>query len=174
MARATYTPEDKARVYVTLTTNDGNIKRTARDMGVPENTIRRWRDEWAKNGPPELEQVERAVGEFLDEAVELRGLALQALRRKVDLLLKDPDKVKVAELTTLMGVLDDKITRAQGLATGRVEHVHTLPPADEIREALVSAFGGMKAITEQREAEVIEDADYSVAEQTALPSGEQA
>lgn len=181
MSRASYTEADKSRVYVALITNaeDGtlgtaNVKRTARDTGVPENTVRRWKKEWIENGPPSDEEVERAVGEFLDEAVELRGLALQALRKKVDLLLKNPKDVKVAELTTLMGVLDDKITRAQGLATGRVEHVHALPSGDQLVQPLLEAFEAVKQLTQQREGEVIEDADYADVTRKALPSGEQA
>lgn len=171
MARATYSDDDKARTYVVLTTNDGNVKRTARDTGFPENTIRRWKQVWEEEGPPATEAVEQAVGAFLDEAVELRGMALQALRAKVELLLKDPDKVKVAELTTLMGVLDDKITRASGLATGRVEHVHALPPGDQLVAPLLEAFKAVRQLTEQRETQAIEDAEFSEVEPKALPAG---
>ena len=180
MSRATYTEADRARVYVALITNspDGtlpnaNVKRTARDTTVPENTVRSWKKMWIENGPPSQEEVEVAAGAFLDEAVELRGEALQAVRLKVKLLLKDPSKVKVAEMTTLIGVLDDKITRAQGLATGRVEHVHALPPGDQLVAPLLEAFAAVRQLTQQREEEII-DADYSVIEQKALPSGEQA
>ena len=173
-SRATYTEKQKAAAYVVLTTNDGNVKRTARDLGYPENTVRRWKQDWEQNGPPSTEEVEHAVGEFLDEAIDLRGKALHALRLKVELLLDNPKEVKVAELTTLMGVLDDKITRAQGLATSRVDHVHTLPAGEELVGALQEAFKAVQALTAQREGEVIEDADYSVIEQKALPSGQQA
>jgi hypothetical protein len=31
VARAAYTEQDKARVYVVLTANEGNVKRTARE-----------------------------------------------------------------------------------------------------------------------------------------------
>ena len=174
MSRATYTEADKAQVYVVLTTNDGNVKRTARDTGVPENTVRRWKKDWAENGPPNTEQVEAAVGTFLERATSVRNDALEVIDLKIQLLKKDPDKAKLAELTTVLGVLDDKITRAQGLATGRVEHVHALPPAEEIRGALLEAFKAVQVLTAQREGEVIEDAEFSVVETKALPSGEQA
>lgn len=172
MSRATYTGADKAQVYVVLTTNEGNVKRTARDTGVPENTVRRWKKEWAENGPPSTEEVERAVGEFLDEAVEVRGMALEVVRLKLELLVKDPESAKVGELTTLIGVLDDKITRASGLATSRTEHVHRLPSGEELREALLEAFRPVQQLTQQREGEVIEDAEYVEIPPKALPSGE--
>ena len=37
--RATYTEADKAKVFVVLTTNEGNIKRTSRETGVPAAVI---------------------------------------------------------------------------------------------------------------------------------------
>lgn len=166
---ATWSDEDKARAYVALAANDGNVKRTAREIGVPENTLRRWRDDWQQNGPPQTEDVEMAMGEFLEEASNLRGRALLALKLKVEQLIKDPKAVKVAELTTLVGVLDDKITRASGLATSRTEHVHTLPSPDEIREALGQVFQGALDAAKQR-AEDIQDADFTeVGETPALP-----
>lgn len=164
---ATWNDEDKARVYVALAANDGNVKRTARETGVPENTVRRWRDDWERNGPPSTEQVEMAVGEFVEEATSLRGRALLALKLKVEQLVKDPSKVKVAELTTLVGVLDDKITRASGMATSRTEHVHSLPSPDEIREALGQAFQKQMELAAQRAEEII-DAEFT--EEQALPA----
>lgn len=174
MSRATYTDADRAQVYVVLTTNDGNVKRTARDTGVPENTVRRWKREWEENGPPSTEAVEVAVGEFLTEAVTVRDDALHVIKLKLQLLKKDASKAKLAELTTVVGVLDDKITRASGLATSRTEHVHALPPGDQLVAPLLEAFKAVQQLTAQREGEVIEDAEFSEVTRKALPSGEQA
>jgi transposase-like protein len=168
-ARATYTDADKAKVYVVLTTNEGNVKRTARETGVPENTVRRWKKDFEENGPPSTEEVEREVTNFLEEAVSVRDLSLQALRLKVELLLKDPDKVKVAELTTLMGVLTDKIDRAAGLALGRVEHQHTLPPVEEMAAQLGSALRLAIEAADRRDVEII-DAEFEEQAPKALPS----
>lgn len=167
--KSPYTDAEMARVYVTLTTNDGNIKRTARDTGVPASTVRQWRNRWEAEGPPPMELVEAEVQGFLDEAIAVRGMSLRVLRKKVELLEKDPDRVKVAELTTLMGVLDDKITRAQGLATGRVEHVHRLPSPDEIRAALGGLAQGAIEAAKARQADII---DAEIVEQSPreLPS----
>jgi transposase-like protein len=174
VSRATYTEADKAQAYVVLTTNDGNVKRTARDTGIPETTVSRWKKEWAEKGPPAVDQVEAAVGAFVDRATSVRDDALTVIDLKIQLLKKDPDKAKLAELTTVLGVLDDKITRAQGLATGRVEHVHALPSGDQLVAPLLEAFAAVKQLTAQREGEVIEDAEFSIVEPKALPRGEQA
>lgn len=165
---ATYTETDKARVYVVLTANDGNVKRTARETRVPEQTVRRWRDEWEKNGPPSTEEVEQAAATFVDDAVDLRELGMQAIRLKLELLVQDPKAVKIAEITTLVGVLTDKIDRASGLDVRRVDHQHHLPPAEEIRELMAGFVTGMKQLSADREAEIV---DAEIVEQPALPPG---
>jgi transposase-like protein len=173
-SRATYTEAEKAAAYVVLTTNDGNVKRTARDLGYPENTVRRWKKDWEQNGPPSTDELEVAVGAFLERATSVRDDALTVIDMKLQLLKKDPDKAKLAELTTVLGVLDDKITRASGLATSRTEHTLALPSGDELVAPLIEAFKAVQQLTAQREGEVIEDAEYSDVERKALPSGQQA
>lgn len=168
--RATYSDEDKARAYVVLTANDGLVKRAARELGMPENTLRRWRDEWEKSGPPAVEQVQEAVSSFIGDAEKARGMAVEVIIAKLE-AAKDGDlkSVKLAELSTVVGVLDDKITRAAGLDKGgRVDHYHHLPEPEELR-ALMGEFieGSIKAA--ERRAEEIVDAE--IVEQPALPAG---
>lgn len=158
-----YTEGDKARVFVTLTANEGNIKRTARDTGIPEQTIRNWKNEWAEN-PPELTdaQINEAM-EFVSRAETIRDSALEALARKIQ-----KDELKGSELITAIGVLDDKITRAKGLATGRVEHTHTLPSAEEVRDLLKGAMQGAIEAAQQRQDEILQT--DLVVERKALPA----
>jgi transposase-like protein len=151
VARATYSDEDKARAYVVLTTNAGNIKRTVRHTQVPEGTLRGWIRHWEENGPPDTGVVETAVGDFLADAVRVRDKALIELEKKLP-------NATPAQLVTAVGVLTDKIHLAQGLATSRTETVHALPPADEIRQALQAAMGGVLDAARKREHELI-DAD---------------
>ncbi len=156
--RAKYTDADKARVYVALQANEGNVKRTAREIGLPENTVRRWRDDWARNGAPPTEEVAQALGDFIGEAVLVRDFAITTLKKKI------PD-AKPSELITIIGVLDDKITRARGLATNRTEHVHTLPAAEEIRELMAGFVRGALQAAELRQGEIV---DAEIVEQPAL------
>lgn len=164
--RTTYTDEELARLYVALTANDGNVKRTARDTGVPESTVRSWKQKWETEGPPAMGAVEDAVTDFTTDAERVRNKALIAIEGKI------PD-AKVGELTTLVGVLDDKIQRAKGLAIGRVEHVHSLPPAEEIRKALGAVLDGALALASKREGEIVDAEIIEVEEQAqkALPPG---
>jgi transposase-like protein len=158
--RARYTDEDKARVFVVLGANDGNVKRTARETGIPENTVRRWRDEWKKEGPPSVEHVEEAVGDFVNDAERVRNKALLAIEKKI------PD-AKVSELNNTVGILTDKIDRARGLVDRRVVE-HQLPSPDDIRAALGAFADEMQKLSRQREAEIV---DAEIVEQPALPSG---
>jgi transposase-like protein len=159
--RAKYTDQDKASVFVVLTANDGNVKRTSRETGVPENTVRRWRDEWKKEGPPETDVVEEAVGDFVGDAERVRNKALLAIEKKI------PD-AKVSELNNTVGILTDKIDRARGLVDRRVVE-HQLPSPDDIRAALGTFAAEMQRMAQQREAEIV---DAEIVEQPALPKGQ--
>lgn len=165
--RTTYTEEDKARVYVVLTANDGIVKRTARETGVPDNTVRRWRDEWEKNGPPSTGSVELAANDFITEAEDLRFLGLRALRAKLDLLLVTPKDVNVAQVTTLVGILTDKIDRAAGINRPRDDGDTKQLGAEQIRELLVGYTHAMQELSASREEEII---DAEIVEPRALPA----
>lgn len=165
-ARREYTDEEKARVFVALTTNQGNIKRTARDTGLPISTIRNWRNEWEESGPPDTALVEQASGEFLEDAERVRSKALIELERKI------PDATPSALVATV-GMLTDKISMAKGLATSRTETVHSLPPAEDIAKTLSAAFQAALEVSQQRDDEII-DAEITAIEPAAPTIAEQA
>lgn len=171
MARATYSAEDKARAYVVLQANEGNLKRTARDTGIPEPTVRRWRNEWASGGPPPLDEVEKAASDYVSTAETVRDLSLQRIKERLE-----SDSVKaqgtLPQLATVFGIVTDKIDRARGLKRSVVEHQLSLPSPDEIRGALTALVAGVQQGHAIREEE-IEDAEI-IEEPRALPPGEQA
>ncbi|MGE5596440.1 MAG: transposase [Hyphomicrobiales bacterium] len=149
--KSPYSEADKATVYTALLANDGNVKRTARDTGVPENTVRRWKKEFETN-PPSVEAVEAAKGDFLEDARRVRHKALLEIERQID-----GREFKGAALVTVVGVLDDKITRVEGPVTKhQVDHVHHLPSADEARELLGGLLTGAIESGRVRQAELVE------------------
>lgn len=159
--RATYGDADQARVYVALQANDGNVKRTARETGVPESTVRRWREEWERGGPPPADALELAVDDFYVQAEAVRFEALAMLRMKI------PD-AKPGELITIIGVLDDKLARVKGLGT-KTEHKITLPSAEELR-ALMSGFVAGAITAAERRHEEIVDAEIVEQPRKGLPA----
>lgn len=153
--KSPYTDKDRATVYTVLLSNDGNVKRTSRDTGVNETTVRRWKADFVDNPPP-LDAVEAAVGEFVTDAKRVRNKALLEIERQID-----AGTFKGAALVTVVGVLDDKVTRVEGpVSKTQVDHVHHLPSADEARALLGGLLTGAIDSGRVRQAELV-DADLT-------------
>jgi hypothetical protein len=129
---------------------------------MPENTVRRWRNEFVEN-PPSLEAVELALGNFVEDADRVRHKALRKIEEMID-----ANKATVSALNVTVGVLTDKIDRARGLDIHRVEHQHHLPSPEEARELIRGFAQEVFALSVSRDAEII---DAEVVEQAALPAG---
>jgi hypothetical protein len=135
-----------------LTALEGNVRRTAKNLGIPVPTVRRWRDEWRLNGVPEKVRAEIApiVSDFLTDALRIRGKLLLKLEQLVD-----DGKVTPRDVTTALGVLSDKIRAYENVReTQKVEHTLNLPPADEIRELFAGMLEGMVDAARLRAAEI--------------------
>jgi transposase-like protein len=161
--RTSYDEKAKARLYLVLAANDGNVKRTARETGIPESTVRNFKREFEKN-PPETEVVEAELesGDYVTQLETLRNELAVALRQKI------PDMTG-NQLAVSYGIIDDKLTRARGLATERTEHVHSLPSAEELALAgQMLATGAIEAA--RRRHDELAEAEVR-REQPALPAG---
>lgn len=158
-ARRVYSDEEMARVFVVLSTNEGNIKRTARDTGIAMSTIRRWRDEWDVSGPPDVGLVDQEVSDFVSDAERVRDKALLVLESK----LQDATP---SALVATVGMLQDKVSLARGLATNRTETVHALPPTEDIARALSAAMQAALQVAHQRDLEIIDAEIVAIPEST--------
>jgi hypothetical protein len=154
--RTRYTAEKKAEVYVVLTANAGNTKRTSRETLVPEATIRMWKKGWEVE-PPNVEDIIEATGDFVEDAKRVRNKALMEMERKI------PEATPSA-LVAMVGVLTEKIALAQGLATRKVEVEHTLPSPEEMRDLMQGFVQGAISAAKQRQEDIID------AELVALPA----
>lgn len=128
-----FTEADKAAGLTALAANGGNIKRTAGELDISPVTLRRWRDQAKRGNGPSEELVEAAVDDFVSTATRIRNKALTALEQAID-----AGKVRPSELNAIAGTLDDKLTRASGLPTSRVE---TQPAMS--REEMALAMGAV-------------------------------
>lgn len=160
-----YTPDDKALVLATLAGNDGNVKRTARECDIPEQTVRDWKNEMTKGELPAI--VQEALPEVIEEQVEqltrVRDLALTKLEEAIE-----DGSVKGKDLITAFGVLSDKARLVQGLPTSRNEVVSDLPDPAAFARQLGGFIGEAIAAASQRSGE-IEDAEWEEQAVKALP-----
>lgn len=150
-SRLAFSDEDKARVLATLAANNGNVKRTAAECKVSPAAIRSWRGKQQHGQGVAQVLVDEAVDQFVEAAARVRNLALEKLEEKVR-----AGDVKASELVTIVGVLDDKVTRAKGLPTSRVETSAALPDAQHLRELMSGFVEGAIRAAEQRHSDIIE------------------
>ena len=156
--RATYSEDATAKVFAALAANDGNVKRTARDFGIPSSTIRRWRDDWEREkNLPSQEALEVATNDFLTEAKEVRNLAIAELKRKIP-------SANVSQLVATVGMLTDKVDRVEHVSTQVIDHKISLPSSEEIAEALRGLQQVALEAAARRDEEIVE------AELVALPA----
>lgn len=121
MARRHYSDEARAAALAVLEANDRNVKRTARETGVPASTLKRWRDDPEMAGGADLRAEKRA--EAADVYASIRDKATALLDKALDLIpatsLALDTKLLVA-VSTVGGTATDK---AQLLAGKPTEHV---------------------------------------------------
>jgi transposase-like protein len=164
--RRTYTDDDKGRVFLALTVNEGNVKRTARELSMPPSTVKKWKVEWERHGVPEAiqEVAAQEAEQFITDASRARGKALMQWEAKVD-----QGEVAARDLMTGVGVLTDKITALTGLAKSG-ETKPAIEPA-HMRELARGLFQGAWDAAQERE-QVIQEADYEVIDQPQLGTSE--
>lgn len=153
MARVSnYTDADRAAVWVALQANEGNVARSHRDTGIPEQTIRDWKKRW-KDEPPEFETglVEVVNNSFIERAEHVRDKLLAKYEEAVDKGTVNPDKFPVH-----LAILDDKIRLHRGMATSRTEQTLALPRPDEIRAMFQGLVVGALEAAANREQDIID------------------
>ena len=155
-----WSDDDKALAYVVWLANDKNIRRTARETGVAHTTLRYWVTEWRENGPPDevADKVPDKVEEFVVRASRIRNSAMD----KLESLIPEAEIKQMGTLGTIVGIMDDKIRLASGLATKRTETVHTLPSREDMKELMGGFVEGLVGSAEDRAEEII---DVDVEEQ---------
>lgn len=159
--RSAYTEADRARVYAVLLANKGNVKRTARETGYPENTVRRWKTQFT-DSPPAADILAEVADDLVSDMDRVRRLALNEMEKKIR-----EGGAKLGELNTIYGTLTDKINLLTNIGQERnINHTLQLPSAEDIKAALLPAIQAGIEAAEQRQADVL---DTVVVEVTELP-----
>jgi transposase-like protein len=132
--RRTWTPRQKAEALLLLAQNEGNVKRTARQLNIAPSVMRDWRDR-SKEDPDFA--VEAAKSDVFEEmAPKYQSVIekhLTLINRGLDAAINSGEVPELKDLYRLAGtmnMLTQNLGIMKGEATGRTEHVHTLDLTD--------------------------------------------
>lgn len=166
MARRVYTDMDRARAAVMLQANDGNVKRTARELGLPVMTVSDWKQLWEREGYPEN------IAEVLPAAIEdLTGQMKSVVIEAVRIVREKLPQASAKDAAWIAGVFTDKLRLIEGQATHRTETVHTvqLDPIELAKQLEAYVADAVDAANVRHGA--IEDAEWEQVGRPALPAG---
>lgn len=165
-----YTNEDKARVVVALSANDDNVYRTAKDLGIPRETVKHWKKLWDETGVPNEIGIltETITIDYISDMERIRDMTLREIEDRIRI---GGENVKTKDLIVMFGILEDKITRARGLATKRVETVVEMPDVRELGSQLGTFIRASLETAYERRREIVE-LDSQQAIKLALTKGD--
>jgi hypothetical protein len=127
MAKRSYSEADKAAALAMLDANGGNLKKTATAMGIPQTTLRQWRDgEHVNDDVAKKRDIKNGTLSDLFEQVT-RAYLSRALDDDAIKDTRGKDAV-IAAATSL-----DKLRLLQGLPT---EIIEIIPSVQQIFELL--------------------------------------
>lgn len=111
--------DEKSAALAALKANGGNVRKTARELGLPWSTLRSWRDnDRAVSCTQKKEQAEQALADLYESlAREACGLLPSAMKR-----------AEAKELGTIVGILTDKMQLLRGQPNSITKDVSTYTP----------------------------------------------
>lgn len=162
-SRTEWTDDAKAQIYVQWIANNKNTRKTSREFGVPHGTLRYWVREWEESGPPE--EIEGKIADAAYEFVHHANRVREQAMLKLEELIPDAEVKQLGTLATVVGIMDDKIRLASGLATKRTENTYVLPSKSDVKELMGAFVEGIVGAAEDRVGDII---DVEVVEQPDL------
>ena len=124
--RCRYSDDDRANALAALAANGGNINRTARELGIPEKTLRNW-----ANGTSHPEAANLAEQKKQPLAALLEDVARKLAGDLANGAAKDP--------AVALGIVIDKRQILLGQPTSITRSLSDAERADRLR-ALVEQF----------------------------------
>jgi len=88
----------------------------------------------------------------VEDANKVRKQAME----KLEELIPDAGGKQLSAIATVVGIMEDKIRLAQGLATKRTETVHTLPTKEEMKELMSGFADSLVSAAEDRAMETVQ------------------
>lgn len=139
-------------MFMALQVNKGAVATTSRDTGVPEQTVREWKQKWLKEPPSFDDKVfETAQGDFIERTEYVRDLLLKQYTEAVERKEVKPDKMPLH-----MAILIDKVAMLKGIKNARAEPASSLPSPEHVRAMIQGAVQGALASAQEREQDIID------------------
>lgn len=169
MARR-FTDEEKAKTKVILDANNGNVAKTAREMGISRETVQKWKQKWDKEGLPEqvTELLAITADQYLQDCERVRNLTLQELEARIR--QQDSKLVTTRDLIVAYGILEDKIARTKGSDIKRTETVVHMPDVKELGSNLGKFIAASLEAARERQ-QTLNTVNTEIAVQRALEQG---
>jgi transposase-like protein len=103
--RRRYTDDDRSSALAKLAENGGDVSKTARELGIPPQTLRQWRD--GKRHPEALQQSEGKKSELADRYERLTFKALRQAEKGIP-------KLGGRDASVVAGIFTDKMLLLRG------------------------------------------------------------
>jgi hypothetical protein len=100
-----YSDDDRAKALAALAANGGNVNLTARELEIPEATLRSWHN---GTSHPEASQ------DFAAQKSELAARWLKVANVALDVLDKGGEDLRVRDAATVAGIATDKMLLLRG------------------------------------------------------------
>jgi transposase-like protein len=126
VAKRSYTDEQRASALAALEANAGDVRKTARELGIPEATLRLW-----KQGKRHPEAAAMCAAKKAPLAEALREVARQLLES----IPSKIDESSLSQVAVAMGIAVDKAQLLDGKPTGIQDTVLT------VQEEIILAAG---------------------------------
>lgn len=110
------TDDDRAAALAALEANEGNLRQTARELGIAETTLRRWRNQQApsENGAHKKAVEARLPKQRASLAERFKDFVHEAL----DAAPAKLENASMGDLFRAIGISVDKIQLLEGKPTG--------------------------------------------------------
>lgn len=120
-----YSPKDKAAALVLLDWNNGNVRKTAKDIGVPEGTLRSWKTQADEN--PEIKTAaDEMAGSLADQIEQTLRIGLAEARKKLPKASLSAINSTVSMLAEKHQVINNRPSDIQDFRGNKIEELSAI------------------------------------------------
>jgi transposase-like protein len=130
VAKRRYSDDDRATAIAAVTANGGNVGLTARQLGIPEATVRQWVKE--QRHPEAAKMSEQKRGPLADSCERIAW----KLAGRVE---ETADKAPINHAAVAFGIMVDKMRLLRDQPTTIIKHGFSDLPDDDLERELASA-----------------------------------